>query len=95
MAYRTTRGHLMMSIGMALLRGDTTQSSTHSAQQTETETETDSETGHDQFERKSVGSSTKKSRSTERRPTTHWFQGCSLTNSHPTCLNTMKKSMHM
>jgi hypothetical protein len=38
----------MMSLGMGLIRGDTTQSSTHDAQQTKT----DSETDHDQFERK-------------------------------------------
>jgi hypothetical protein len=39
---------MMMSLGMALLQGDITQSSTHYAQKTET----DFETGHDQSERK-------------------------------------------
>jgi hypothetical protein len=66
MAYRMTRGYLMMSQGMVLLLGDTTQSSTHDSQQIGT----DSDTGHDQSERKSVESSTKESRSTEHQPTT-------------------------
>jgi hypothetical protein len=42
-AYRTTIGHLMMSLGMVLPRGDTTQSSTHSALLVRT----GSRTGHD------------------------------------------------
>jgi hypothetical protein len=90
-ACRMTQGHMMTNLGMSLLQGDTTQSSTHDALQTKT----DSETGHVHSERKSVGSSTKENRSTEYQPTTPWLQGCSSTNSYPTCLKTMKKSMHM
>jgi hypothetical protein len=91
MTYRMTQRHPMMNLGMELLRGDTTQSSTHDVQQTET----DLEIGHDQSERKSVGSSTKENRSTERQPIMPWLQGCSSTNSHTTCLKTIKKSMRM
>jgi hypothetical protein len=50
MAYWTTRGHMMLNLGMALLQGDTTQSSTHDTQQTKT----DFETSHNQSETKSV-----------------------------------------
>jgi hypothetical protein len=60
MAYKPTQVRQTMSLGMTLPRGDTTQSSIHGAQQTEI----DSLTGHDQSERKSVGSSTRGSRST-------------------------------
>jgi hypothetical protein len=78
-ACRMTLGRLMMSLGMMLPRGDTTQRSTHNVEQTET----DSETGHDPSERKSVGSSTKESTSTIPQLTTPWPQACSLTNSPP------------
>jgi hypothetical protein len=91
MTCRMTQGNLMMSLGMVLLQGDTTQSSTNGAQQTKT----DSETGHDQSQRKSVGSSTKESSFTECWLTTPCLQGCSLNNSHPTCLKIMKWSMCM
>jgi hypothetical protein len=55
----------MISLGLALLRVDTTKSSTHGGQQTEIH----SETSDDQSKRKSVGMSTKESRSTEHWPT--------------------------
>jgi hypothetical protein len=78
-ACRMTLGHLIMSLGMMLPQGDTTQSSTHGIGQTET----DSETGHDPSERKSVGSSTKESTSTIPQLTMPWPQACSSTNSPP------------
>jgi hypothetical protein len=91
MTCRMTQGHLMISIGMALLRGDTTQSSTHGTQQIEIDFEID----HGQFERKLAGSSTKENRSTARRLIMPWSQECSSTSSHPTCLKIMKKSLRM
>jgi hypothetical protein len=60
MACRMTQGHLMMSLGMALLREYTTQSSIQGAQQIET----DSETSHDQSKRRLVRLNTKERRST-------------------------------
>jgi hypothetical protein len=51
---------------------DTTQSSTHDVLLVET----DSETSHGPSKRRSVGSSTKESMSTVRRPTTPWPRGC-------------------
>jgi hypothetical protein len=50
-------GSLMMSLGMALHRGDTTQSSTHGALLDRT----DSEIGHGRSMRKSTGWNTKES----------------------------------
>jgi hypothetical protein len=49
MAYRTTQGHRRMSLGMGLLQGDTTCSSTHGAMLTKF----NFETSHDQSMRKS------------------------------------------
>jgi hypothetical protein len=59
-ASRMTRVCRKMSLGMALLRGDTTRSSIHDAMQNEI----DFGTGHDQSMRKSVRSSIRGSRST-------------------------------
>jgi hypothetical protein len=87
---RTTWVRQMMSLGMVLPRGDTTQSSIHDAQQTEI----DSRTGHDQSERKSVGLSTRGRRSTALWHRTPWPQGCSSINSLPTYQRTTKKLMH-
>jgi hypothetical protein len=58
-----------MIIGMELLQGDTTQSSTHDV----VPSEYDSGTDHDQFMRKLIGSSTKESRSTIRQRTMPWL----------------------
>jgi hypothetical protein len=55
MAYKMTRERRMMSLGMVLPQRDTTQSSTHDAQQTGI----DSGTGHDQSVRRWVRSSTR------------------------------------
>jgi hypothetical protein len=66
-----------MSLGMVLLRGGNTQSSIHGAQQIEI----DSGPGHNQSVRKSVGSSTRGSRSTTLRHRMPWPQGCSSINS--------------
>jgi hypothetical protein len=60
MARRTTLGHLMISIGMALPQGDTTQSTTHGALLVRT----DSGTGHGRSMRKLAGSGTKENKST-------------------------------
>jgi hypothetical protein len=54
-ACKMTLVHHMMSLGMAVLQGGTTQSSIHDTQQTMI----DSKTGHDQSERKLVESSTR------------------------------------
>jgi hypothetical protein len=72
-------GALKESLGMALPQGDITQSSIHGAQQTEI----DSRTSHNQSMRKSVGSSTRGSRSTTLRCRMPWPQGCSLINRPP------------
>jgi hypothetical protein len=71
-AYKMTQVRLVMSLGMALPCGDTTQSSIQGAQQTKN----DSETYHDQSERKSVRSSTSGSKSTALQRRTPWPQGC-------------------
>jgi hypothetical protein len=77
-----------MSLEIVLLRGDTSRSSIHGAQQTEI----DSETSHDQSVRKSVGSSMRGSRSTALQRRMPWPQGCSSINSphtHVKCLQAM------
>jgi hypothetical protein len=91
MACRMTWVHQMMSLGMALPRGDTTQSSIHGTQQTEI----DSETGHDQSERKSVGLSTRGSRSTTLQHRTPWPQGCSSINSPHLLKDNEEVNTHM
>jgi hypothetical protein len=60
MAYRMTRVRRMMSLGMVLPRGDTTQSLIHGVQQTDINFKTD----HDQSKRRWVRSGTRGSRST-------------------------------
>jgi hypothetical protein len=74
-----TRGARRMRIGMDLLQGDTTQSSTHDI----APIVNDSGTGHDQSVNRLVWSSTRESKSTVRRPIMPWLQGCSLIRSPP------------
>jgi hypothetical protein len=76
MVCRMTRVCQKMSLGMALPLGDTTHSSIHGAHQIEI----NFRTGHDQSVRKSVGSSTRGSRSTALRCRMPWPQGCSSIN---------------
>jgi hypothetical protein len=60
MAYRLAQGHQMMSLGMALLWGDITQSSTYG----ELLAEADSETDNSQSKRKLARLSTRENRTT-------------------------------
>jgi hypothetical protein len=64
-------GHLTMSLGMALLLRDTTQSSTSDALLART----NSKIGHGQSMRNSAGLNTKESRSTARQLTMLCLQG--------------------
>jgi hypothetical protein len=69
----------MMSLGMVLPRGDTTQRLINGAQQTGI----DFRIGHDQSKRRWVRSSTRGSWSTVLRCKTLWPQGCSSISSPP------------
>jgi hypothetical protein len=88
---RMDQGHRRMSLGMMLLQGDITQSSTHDARLTEI----DCETSYNRFEMKLVRWSTKENRSIICQPITPWPRECSSIRSPDLPNDNEEVNMHV